>query len=49
LVVVGQGQTARVYLLSFGGRLFRFDPTDLSVRAHAEYDTTRSTYANHVP
>jgi hypothetical protein len=45
LVVVGDGQTARIYLLSPNGQnLYRFGADDLSVRAHAHYDYTKNEF-----
>ena len=49
LVVVGEGQAARVFLLTPGGRLYRFSPDDLSVRAHAVFDPVKETYVSHAP
>jgi hypothetical protein len=45
LVVVGEGQTAGVYLLTPNGQnLYRFSPNDLSVIAHAHYDFPKDTF-----
>ena len=49
LVVVGEGQAARVFLFGPGGRLYRFSPEDLSVWAHAVFDAVKETYVSHAP
>jgi hypothetical protein len=49
LVVVGEGQNARVFLLDAGNRVYRFSSNDLSVQAHAVFDVTKETYVNHTP
>jgi len=50
LVVVGEGQTARVFLVTPSGQgLYRFSPNDLSVIAHARYDGVKDTFVSHTP
>ena len=49
LVVVGEGPALRVFLFGPGGRLYRFSPDDLSVRAHAVFDAVKETYVSHTP
>jgi hypothetical protein len=49
LVVVGEGQAARVFLFTPGGRLYRFSSNDLSVQAQAVFDPAKETYVNHAP
>jgi hypothetical protein len=50
LIVVGEGQAARLFFLTpSGGKLYRFSPEDLSVRAYATFDPAKDTYVNHTP
>lgn len=45
LVVVGEGQTAGVYLVTpTGTGLYRFNATDLSLKAHTAYDPRKNTF-----
>ena len=49
LVVVGEGQMARVFLYTAGGSIYRFSSNDLSVSAHAYYDGVKGKYVNAAP
>lgn len=46
LVVVGDGQLARVYFVDPGNRVYRLSANDLSVQAQAVYDPAKQTYVN---